>query len=69
MNLRERTAHVLATLTPREEKILKMRFGIEDGREHTLEEIGRSFAVTPLKLKSFLQPCMNASDSFVVYSS
>ena len=51
LNLRERTAHVLSTLTPREEKILRMRFGIEDGREHTLEEIGRSFAVTRERIR------------------
>jgi len=51
LNLRERTAHVLSTLTPREEKILRMRFGIEDGQEHTLEEIGRSFAVTRERIR------------------
>ena len=46
VNLKEQIAHVLHTLTPREEKIMKMRFGLEDGSEHTLEEVGRSFAVT-----------------------
>jgi len=51
LNLRERTAHVLSTLTPREEKILRMRFGIEDGKEHTLEEIGQSFAVTRERIR------------------
>src|SRR5260370_6770086 len=47
LNLREQTAQVLKTLTPREEKIIKMRFGLEDGSEHTLEEVGQNFAVTP----------------------
>jgi RNA polymerase primary sigma factor len=37
-NVQEQTAHVLRTLSPREEKIIRMRFGIEDGSEHTLEE-------------------------------
>src|SRR5260370_41596728 len=46
VNLKERTEHVLRTLSPREEKIIKMRFGLQDGSEHTLEEVGRSFAVT-----------------------
>src|SRR5579885_883470 len=46
LNLREQTAQVLKTLTPREEKIIKMRFGLEDGSEHTLEEVGQNFAVT-----------------------
>jgi RNA polymerase primary sigma factor len=51
LNLRERTAHVLSTLSPREEKIIKMRFGIEDGMEHTLEEVGQSFAVTRERIR------------------
>ena len=46
LNLKEQTAHVLHTLTRREEKIMKMRFGLEDGTERTLEEVGRAFAVT-----------------------
>jgi RNA polymerase primary sigma factor len=46
MNLREQTASVLKTLTPREEKVIKMRFGLEDGEQHTLEEVGRSIGVT-----------------------
>jgi RNA polymerase primary sigma factor len=45
-NLQEQTEHVLRTLSAREERIIKMRFGLEDGLEHTLEEVGRSFAVT-----------------------
>jgi len=46
VSLKEQTAHVLHTLTPREEKIMKMRFGLEDGSEHTLEEVGLEFAVS-----------------------
>ena len=50
-NLRERTAHVLRTLSPREEKVLRMRFGMEDGSEHTLEEVGRCFEVTRERIR------------------
>jgi RNA polymerase primary sigma factor len=51
VDLKEQTAQVLRTLTPREEKIVKMRFGLEDGSEHTLEEVGRSFAVTRERIR------------------
>jgi RNA polymerase primary sigma factor len=51
VNLKEQIAHVLHTLTPREERIMKMRFGLEDGSEHTLEEVGRSFAVTRERIR------------------
>jgi RNA polymerase primary sigma factor len=51
VNLKERTEHVLHTLSLREEKIIKMRFGLEDGSEHTLEEVGRSFAVTRERIR------------------
>jgi len=50
-NLKEQTALVLHTLTPREEKIMKMRFGLEDDSEHTLEEVGRAFAVTRERIR------------------
>jgi RNA polymerase primary sigma factor len=50
-NLRELTEKVLKTLTPREEKVLKMRFGVGDGSEHTLEEVGQSFAVTRERIR------------------
>ena len=50
-NLKEHTASVLKTLSGREEKILKMRFGLEDGSEHTLEEVGRTFAVTRERIR------------------
>src|SRR5713101_7182653 len=51
VNLKERTERVLRTLSPREERIIKMRFGLEDGSEHTLEEVGRSFAVTRERIR------------------
>jgi RNA polymerase primary sigma factor len=50
-NLKERTAHVLRTLNTREEKIIRMRFGIEDGSERTLEEVGQSFDVTRERIR------------------
>jgi RNA polymerase primary sigma factor len=51
INLREQTEAVLKTLTPREEKVIKMRFGLDDGSEHTLEEVGQSFAVTRERIR------------------
>ncbi|MCC6292580.1 MAG: RNA polymerase sigma factor RpoD [Bryobacterales bacterium] len=51
LNLREQTAEVLKTLSPREEKIVKMRFGLLDGSEHTLEEVGQQFAVTRERIR------------------
>jgi RNA polymerase primary sigma factor len=51
VNLKERTAHVLRTLSPREEKIIRMRFGMDDGSEHTLEEVGQSFDVTRERIR------------------
>src|SRR5436189_1579060 len=50
-NLKEQTNKVLRTLTPREEQVLKMRFGVGDGSEHTLEEVGRSFNVTRARIR------------------
>ncbi len=50
-NLKEMTEAVLKTLTPREEKVIKMRFGVGDGSEHTLEEVGQSFAVTRERIR------------------
>ena len=50
-NVQERTAHVLRTLSPREEKIIRMRFGMEDGSEHTLEEVGQAFSVTRERIR------------------
>jgi RNA polymerase primary sigma factor len=51
VDLKEQTANVLRTLTLREEKVIKMRFGLEDGLEHTLEEVGQSFAVTRERIR------------------
>jgi RNA polymerase primary sigma factor len=50
-NLSESTAKVLATLTPREEKVLRMRFGIGEKSDHTLEEVGQDFEVTRERIR------------------
>lgn len=50
-NLSDQTKHVLATLTPREEKVLRMRFGIGEKSDHTLEEVGRDFSVTRERIR------------------
>jgi len=50
-DLKDQTASVLRTLTLREEKVIKMRFGLEDGSEHTLEEVGQCFAVTRERIR------------------
>ena len=51
LNLKDQTESVLKTLTPREEKVIKMRFGVGDGSEHTLEEVGQNFAVTRERIR------------------
>jgi RNA polymerase primary sigma factor len=51
MNLQEQTRKVLATLTPREEKVLRMRFGIGEKSDHTLEEVGQNFDVTRERIR------------------
>ncbi len=51
LNLKEQTEMVLSSLTAREERVLKMRFGVGDGAEHTLEEVGQSFAVTRERIR------------------
>ncbi len=50
-NLRDQTRRTLKTLTPREEQVLRMRFGVGDGAEHTLEEVGKSFNVTRERIR------------------
>jgi len=50
-NLSEQTARVLSTLTPREEKVLRMRFGIGEKSDHTLEEVGQDFEVTRERIR------------------
>lgn len=51
VNLKEQTDYVLKSLTPREERVIKMRFGVGSGSEHTLEEVGQSFAVTRERIR------------------
>ncbi len=51
LSLQEHTSSLLKTLTPREEKIIRMRFGLEDGSEHTLEQVGQTFAVTRERIR------------------
>jgi len=51
VNLKEKMASMLKTLTPREERIIRMRFGLDDGSEHTLEEVGQTFAVTRERIR------------------
>jgi RNA polymerase primary sigma factor len=51
LNLKEQTESVLKSLTPREERVIKMRFGVGDGSEHTLEEVGQNFAVTRERIR------------------
>ena len=49
--LKEQLGEVLDTLTPREEKVLRLRFGLEDGRSRTLEEVGKEFNVTRERIR------------------
>ncbi len=51
LNLKEQMASALNKLTPREEKIIKMRFGLEDGSEHTLDQVGQTFSVTRERIR------------------
>ncbi len=51
INLKEMTDNVLKTLTPREERVIKMRFGLDNGSDHTLEEVGQNFAVTRERIR------------------
>jgi RNA polymerase primary sigma factor len=50
-NVREETANILKTLSPKEEKVIRLRFGIGCEREHTLEEIGQEFDVTRERIR------------------
>ena len=50
-NLRETTTRTLASLTPREERVLRMRFGIGVNKDHTLEEVGQQFSVTRERIR------------------
>jgi RNA polymerase primary sigma factor len=51
INMRDQTAAVLQLLKPREEQIIRMRFGVGDGRDHTLEEVGKRFSVTRERIR------------------
>ncbi len=51
LNLERQTEEVLKTLTPREERVLRLRFGIGDGCDHTLEEVGQQFDVTRERIR------------------
>ena len=51
LNLRETTTKILSTLTPREERVLRMRFGIGMSSDHTLEEVGQQFSVTRERIR------------------
>jgi RNA polymerase primary sigma factor len=51
VNLHQQTCEVLKSLSEREEKIIRLRFGLEDGSEHTLEEVGQNFAVTRERIR------------------
>ena len=57
-NLREQTQTTLKSLTPREEKVLKMRFGVGGGSEHTLEEVGKQFDVTRERIRQIEQKAL-----------
>jgi RNA polymerase primary sigma factor len=59
-NVREETADVLKTLSPKEEKVIRMRFGIGCDREHTLEEIGQEFAVTRERIRQIEAKALRA---------
>jgi RNA polymerase primary sigma factor len=50
-NLKEQTRKVLATLTPRQERVLRLRFGIDESADHTLEEVGQDFGVTRERIR------------------
>ncbi len=71
-NLREATTQVLATLTPREERVLRMRFGIGTNTDHTLEQVGQQFAVTRERIRQIeakaLRKLRNAASSHRIRS-
>ena len=59
-NVKEETGDVLKTLSPKEEKVVRMRFGIGCDREHTLEEIGQEFAVTRERIRQIEAKALRA---------
>jgi RNA polymerase primary sigma factor len=60
LNLKEKMASMLKTLTPREETIIKMRFGLDEGGERTLEEVGKTFAVTRERIRQIEAKALRA---------
>ncbi len=58
-NLQEQTKKVLSTLTPRQEKIIRMRFGIEEKADHTLEEVGQDFDVTRERIRQIEEKALH----------
>ena len=58
INLKEQTESVLQTLTPREEQVIKMRFGLGDGSEHTLEEVGRHLSITRERVRQIKEQAL-----------
>ena len=69
--LKEQTEDVLRTLTPREEQVIKLRFGVEHGSEHTLAEVGEKFALTRERIRQIedkaLRKLRHASRSLQVF--
>ena len=65
LDLRERTSSVLKTLTPREQKVIKMRFGFDGGTEHTLEEVGQCLGLTRERIRQIEAKAMYALQDFV----
>ena len=59
-NVQEETADVLKTLSPKEETVIRMRFGIGCDREHTLEEIGQEFALTRERIRQIEHKALRA---------
>ena len=69
-SLRETTTRVLSSLTPREERVLRMRFGIDEQSDHTLEEVGRDFEVTrerirQIEVRAFEKICKTVKNALM----